>query len=57
MFFLAVDLHYDLVHPYITVADISHLAFVCAGDPLYQYRKEPLSVDLTRHIQGSGGPV
>ena len=55
MFFLAVDLLYDLVHHHIAAADFPFLAFADAGDHLYQYRQEPLFPDLTWNIQGSGG--
>ena len=55
MFFLAVDLLYDLVPPHIDAADFPLLDFADAGDPLYQYRKKPLSPDLARSIQGGGG--
>ena len=54
MFFLAVDLLYDLVHHHIAAADFPFLAFADAGDPLYQYRQKPLSPDLARSIQGGG---
>ncbi len=55
MFFLAVDLLYDLVHPHIDAADIPPLDVTDAGDPLYLYRQKPLSPDLAWNIQGSGG--
>ena len=57
MIFVVVALLYDLVHPHIVVADIPHLAFFYAGDPVYQYKKEPLSPDLAWPIQGGGGPL
>ena len=53
MFFLAVDLLYDLVHPHIDAAYFPLLDFTDAGDTLYQYRQEPLSPDFAWNIQGS----
>ena len=55
MMFLAVDLHYDLVHPYIASADFLYVAFACAGDPVYQYREKPIFPDFTWNFQSSRG--
>ena len=55
MFFLSVDLLYDLVHHHITVADFPLLDFTDAGDPLYQYGQKPLSPDPAGDIQGGVG--
>ena len=53
----ALDLQYDLDHPYIPDTDISHLALAGTGYPLYQYRKGPLSPDFAWNLQGCDGPI
>lgn len=57
MMLFAVDLLYDLVHPYIAASHISAVAIAGAGNSLYKHPKKPLSPDLAWHFSiacGSG---
>ena len=50
MMVFAVDLFYDLVHPYIAASYIPLLAIAGTSHHLYQHRQEPLSPDLAWHF-------